>query len=403
MQEFSWQARNKGGKLLQGKLRAPSEAEACNFVRNNYGFVVGLQAVRKNTFASWQEKLLGQHVSLTDKQRIVLFKQLAIILNSGIPLLRGMDLLKERTDASIGKVCAQLAGLLQEGMSLASAMQCCGKTFSNLAVTLVAAGERSGELNNVFLELADYYSRQNQLKQFLYKAALYPLFLLVASVGVLVFFLLYVLPMLAAVYSSLGAPPNTLLQWAVTIHEFLLTYGLEVCLIAAFLFLYAYFKRQTLQDRCLHLPLVRSLYALVLEIRFCKILGLLLDKGINITEAVSLVTATISHKKRARQLKIFNAALRRGDAISIAVGSLSEMLSPLTTELMIIGAETGYLSQLLNEAAMILEQDLRERLEKLQEVLAPILLLLAALVTAAVVCSVVGPLFDLFSALPEYS
>ena len=401
MQEFSWQARTSSGKLLSGKLRAKSEAEACSLVRNNYGFVVRLQ-VKESSWLLWQEKLLGSQSNLTDKQRIVFFKQLATILNSGVPLLDGMELLRQRSDFVIGKVAIKLVSYLQEGSSLASAMQKCGSTFSNLAVTLVAAGERSGELNNVFLEIADFYNKQRELKQFLYKATLYPLFLLCASLAVLVFFLLYVLPMLASVYSSLGAPPNGILQFAVQVSNFLMGNGVAISLGLVSVVLCVYQRRERLLELCLRLPLVRSLHAMVLEIRFCKILSMLLDKGINITEAVELATATIRHKERVRQLKIFNAALRRGEAISTALGTARKMFLPLTAELIVIGAETGYLPKLLNEAASILEQDLRDRLEKLREILAPLLLLVAALVTATVVCSVVGPLFELFSALPEY-
>ena len=401
MQEFSWQARTRSGKLLSGKLRAKSEAEACSLVRNNYGFVVRLQ-VKESSWVLWQEKLLGLQSNLTDKQRIVFFKQLATILNSGVPLLDGMELLRQRTDVAIGKVAVKLADYLREGSSLASAMQKCGSTFSNLAVTLVAAGERSGELNSVFLEIADFYKKQNEIKQFLYKATLYPLFLLCASLAVLIFFLLYVLPMLASVYSSLGAPPNGILQFAVQVSNFLMNNGVAVCLGLVSLVFCVYQRRQKLVDLCLQLPVVRSLHAMVLEIRFCKILSMLLDKGINITEAVELSTATIRHKERVRQLKTFNVALRRGETISTALGTATEMFSPITAELIVIGAETGYLPKLLNEAASILEQDLRDRLEKLREILAPLLLLVAALVTAIVVCSVVGPLFELFSALPEY-
>ena len=401
MQEFSWRARTRSGKLLFGKLRAKSEEEACSLVRNNYGFVVRLQ-VKESSWLLWQEKLLCSQSNLTDKQRIVFFKQLATILNSGVPLLDGMELLRQRSDFVIGRVAVKLVSYLQEGSSLASAMQKCGSTFSNLAVTLVAAGERSGELNNVFLEIADFYNKQRELKQFLYKATLYPLFLLCASLAVLVFFLLYVLPMLASVYSSLGAPPNGILQFAVQVSNFLMGNGVAVSLGLVSIVLCVYQRREALLELCLRLPLVCSLHALVLEIRFCKILSMLLDKGINITEAVDLATATIRHKERVRQLKIFNAALRRGEAISTALGTATEMFSPLTAELIVIGAETGYLPKLLNEAASILEQDLRDRLEKLREILAPLLLLVAALVTATVVCSVVGPLFELFSALPEY-
>jgi type IV pilus assembly protein PilC len=208
--------------------------------------------------------------------------------------------------------------------------------------------------------------------------------------------------MLASVYSSLGAPPNRILRFAVQISNFLSANGVAVFLGLVAMFFYIYYRRQIIVEFCLRLPIVRNLYAMALEIRFCKILSMLLDKGINITEAVELAAATIRQKERVRQLKIFNAALRRGEAISTALGTATEMFSPLTSELIVIGAETGYLPKLLNEAANILEQDLRDRLEKLREILAPILLLIAALVTATVVCSVVGPLFELFSALPEY-
>lgn len=400
MQEFHWRVRTSSGKLLQGKMRASSSAEASALLRNNYGYVIRLTPTPKGLLAKWRHRLGG--ATLTAKQRIIFFKQLAVILNSGVPLLKGLRLLQQRGDFAIAFICERLIANLQEGMSLASAMQCCGRAFPNLAVTLVAAGERSGELNNVFLEIAAYYGKQQALKQFLIKATLYPVFLLAASVGVLCFFLVYVLPMLAMVYQSLGARPNALLQFAVGVSDFLLANGLAVALAFMGSLLLIYLYRQKLLSLCLRLPLVRGLYALVLEIRFCKLLGLLLDKGIGITDAVDIATATIEEKQRVRQLKGFNAALRRGEAISNLAGTVTEIFSPLTAELLSIGAETGYLPQMLNEAANILEQDLRERLEKLQELLAPLLLLLAALLTALVVCSVISPLFELFTALPEY-
>lgn len=402
MQEFSWRARTRNGKVLRGKIRASSTTEAAALVRNNYGCVVRLKATGKSLAASWQHRLFGEAV-LTDKQRIIFFKQLAVILNSGVPLLKGLALLQQRTDFTIASICERLISNLQAGMSLASAMQECGKVFPNLTLTLVAAGERSGELNNVFLEIASYYSKQQALKQFLLKATLYPLFLLFASLCVLCFFLVYVLPMLAMVYQSLGARPNGFLQFAVAVSEFLLAHGVAVGLLLAIGVFMAYLSRDFLLKLCLDLPLVRNLYAMVLEIRFCKLVSLLLDKGISITEAVDLAASTINHQERLRQLKIFNAALRRGDAISTAAGTVTESFSPLTAELLSIGAETGYLPQMLSEAAGIVEQDLRGRLEKAREILAPLLLLVAALLTALVVCSVVSPLFELFTALPEYN
>ncbi len=403
MQEFSWRAREPTGKLLRGKVRASSESEAVKIVRSSYGVVVGLQKKKASIFQKLQVNLLQGNKKLSDKQKIVFFKQLAVILNSGVPLLTGLELLRQRTDAQMEKVCADLETRLREGMPLANAMDKCGKAFPNLAVTLVAAGERSGELNTALLELAAYYGKQQEMKQFLFKATIYPLFLLGASLLVLIFFLLYVLPMLATVYSSFGAKPSGAFSFALEANEFLRVHNYEILLLVLTILAWAYWKRETLVDFCLELPLVKKLYAMVLEIRFCKLLALLLDKGISITKAVEVAATTIKGKKRLRQLKLFSIALRRGEAISVAAGMATEMFSPVTTELIAIGAETGYLPKLLNEAVGILEQDLQERLEKLREILSPILLLMAALVTALVVCSVIGPLFELFTALPEYN
>lgn len=403
MQEFSWRAREPTGKLLRGKVRAGSKQEAANLVRASYGYVVGLRTKEDNFLLRWQAKLFKGDKSLSDKQKIVFFKQLAVILNSGVPLLKGMELLQQRTDIFIGRVCRKLEVNLREGMSLANAMQECGKTFPNLAVTLVAAGERSGELNTVLLELAAYYSKQQAMKQFLYKATLYPLFLLGASFSVLVFFLLYVLPMLATVYAGLGAQPTKFLKLALSINEFVLTYNLELGILLLMVLGVIYRQRIQFVNFCLELPGIRKIHSMLLEIRFCKLLGLLLDKGISITQAVDVATVTISGKERIRQLKLFRLALHRGEAISLAVGRVTEMFSPITAELIAIGAETGYLPKLLNEAAEILEQDLQERLEKIRELLSPLLLLLAALIIALVVCSVIGPLFELFTVLPEYN
>lgn len=403
MQEFSWRAREPTGKLLCGKVRASSKQEAANLVRASYGLVVELRAKEESFLLRWQAKIYKYDKKLSDKQKIVFFKQLAVILNSGVPLLKGMELLKERTDFSIGMVCEKLGDHLREGMSLANAMQECGKAFQNLAVTLVAAGERSGELNTVLLELAEYYKRQQAMKQFFFKATIYPLFLLGASFGVLIFFLLYVLPMLATVYSGLGAQPTEFLRLAISFNEFALAHDVELSVALLVIAVLGYRQRDLFVAFCLELPVISKVHAMILEIRFCKLLALLLDKGISITKAVDVATATIKGKKRIRQLRLFSLALHRGEAISLAVGRVTELFSPITAELIAIGAETGYLPKLLNEAAEILEQDLQERLEKIKELLSPLLLLLAALIIALVICSVIGPLFELFTVLPEYN
>ena len=131
--------------------------------------------------------------AFTWRQRILFLKQLALVLQSGLPLLQAMELLRRRLDKKLQLVCLHLYQLLRHGSSLAEAMEHEPRFFPELTVQLVRAGELSGQLGTVLQELADYYQQQEKLRSFVLKAAFYPLLLLVAAVAVLLFFLLYIL------------------------------------------------------------------------------------------------------------------------------------------------------------------------------------------------------------------
>lgn len=274
--------------------------------------------------------------------------------------------------------------------------------FPPLAVTLTAAGESGGELERILEAAAEYYARQYELKCFLYKAAAYPLFLLAATAAVSLFFLFYVLPQLAGVYTSMQAQPDYFLQWVLRLNDFVSEHTWLLTAIIAGTTAMLSLHKSALRNAILQLPGIKGIYGLVQEIRFCKLLALLLNSGLNITVAAEEAGKTFTDEARLGQLYLFQQSLLRGVDIGTAAQRAGCIFSPLTREFIAIGAATGCLPQMLNEAAGILEQDLQSKLEKFQELFAPVLLLIAALLTALVVCSVMGPLFDLFTALPEY-
>lgn len=396
--QYSWRARSAAGKSFSGKIAAPSADEAVLQLRQHYRYIVALKPCRKEqVFVRWRRSR-----RFTDKQRIAFFKQLAVILNSGIPLLQGIEILQQRLDKKLGTVCQQLIQRLQAGSTLHEAMSCDRVFFPPLAVTLTAAGESGGELECVLEAAAEYYARQYELKCFLYKAAAYPLFLLAATAAVSLFFLFYVLPQLAGVYTSMQVQPDYFLQWVLRLNDFVSEHTLLLAAILAGTAVLLSLHQAALRTAILQLPGIKGIYGLVQEIRFCKLLALLLNSGLNITVAAEEAGKTFTDEARLGQLYLFRQSLLRGVDIGTAAQRAGCIFSPLTREFIAIGAATGCLPHMLNEAAGILEQDLQSKLEKFRELFAPVLLLIAALLTALVVCSVMGPLFDLFTALPEY-
>ncbi len=328
------------------------------------------------------------------------FRQLAVILQSGLPLLRAMELLRSRLDNGQTSVCYRLRQRLVRGSALAEAMAQEPAFFPQLAVKLVAAGEVSGQLWAVLQQLAAYYEEQEELRRFVVKAAIYPLFLLGAAACVLLFFMLYVLPVLTEVYAGMRVQPQGMLAALLQLHAWLGRHPwLSLALAAVGILVLVLLGR-----RGLRWVLGRSwsgnFYALIYEVRFCKLLALLLDSGLNITQAVAMVAETADDKRYRAQLLLLNGRLQRGLDLSTALTGAAGLFSPLTQALLDVGAATGYLPQMLREAARIGEDDLRIKLAKIREVLAPMLLLAAALVIAAVVCAVVSPLLEMMSVLP---
>ena len=385
-------------------MEANSELEVVKMIRNNYGYVMELKEVRENIFTKLKAKLNCNRLRLSDKEIVLFSNRLAIILTSGIPIVKGLQLLQNSNHNTISKICKELEISIIGGASLTKALKSCNYRFSPLVVSLVAVGEKTGELCTILREISYHYKKTHELKDFLIKNSLYPLMVLTISVMVLLLFVCFILPVLADTYKTLGISINGMMKislWLDNIisenYEFII-----FCIICMCLFFLQSRGKKLLLKILLQIPLVRNLYFTYLEMRFCKTLGLLLNCGINITEAVNDVSSTFKDEAFVRQLWIFNRLLKRGENIGIAVQCMIKFFSPITIEMITIGAVTGDLPKLLNEAADVAEENLKENLNRLKEFLGPVMLVVTAFIVGAVVMSVMSPLFDLIANLPEY-
>ncbi|MGM9562110.1 MAG: type II secretion system F family protein [Phascolarctobacterium sp.] len=339
--------------------------------------------------------------SFSSKERMLFMRQLALVLQSGMPLLQGMELLRHRLAKGLQLICLHLHQLLQHGSSLAEAMAQEPQLFSPLAVQLVQAGELSGQLNTVLEELAAYYEQQDKLRSELIKAALYPTFLLLAALCVLLFFLLYILPILASVYAGMGIKPTGSMVWLLALQAWLVENVWLLLIFSAIALVLGRKYGKRLGYCLLSRGWCGNFYGLIHEIRFCKLLALLLESGLNITVAVKTIATTMAGSSFEQQLVLLKNRLERGMDMGTALAGMTGLLSPLTLDLASVGATTGCLPQMLREAAQIRQEDLQKRLLRARELLPPVLLVLVATVIALVVCSVLGPLLEMLSALPQ--
>ena len=315
-----------------------------------------------------------------------------------MPLLQGLQLLAKRKSSPLTTVYQLLCYQLQQGQTLTTALTQQKDFFPPLAVALVAAGEKSGQLPAVLEEIYQHYQQREELRSFLLKTALYPLFLLGTAGCVLLFFLLYVLPLIAGTVLSLKGQASPLLQYTLQLSAFAQEHTLPLLLLAVLLLTLCYSGRRQLGKLLLRLPPVQHCQQQLAEARFCKLLALLLTSGLPLSEAVPLAAQTLSDLQQ-QSCRFFEHRLQEGVPLSNAV-QLPGLFAPATQELLTLGAATGYLPRMLQEAARLQEQELRQKLTTFKELFGPSLLLVAALLTAAVICTALQPLFQLFTAIP---
>ena len=334
------------------------------------------------------------------EKQIVFFRQLAAVLQSGLPLLRGLQLLERQSEGD-SLLYYRLRTSLSRGSSFAEALAAEPEHFSRLAVSMAAVGEESGELSNLLLQLADYYERQDRLRRFVQQVLIYPLLLLVAALLLLLLFGFYILPVLLETYTAMGIKPAGSLVLVLRLRSLLLEEPLLGVLSLVLLTVALLAGGRRLLHWFLRSRWSGNFHGLLIEVRLCKLLALLLEAGLAITRAVSIAMATVEDEECVTELRIFNSRLRRGLAVEQAAAAAEGLFSPLTLELICVGAATGYLPRMLEEAASAGEVRLTEQLERLRQLLVPVLLLMAALIVAVVIITVISPLFELLTALPE--
>lgn len=399
MQLYRWRARSRAGKLYQGSYLADSKQEVAAFLRDNYDYITGIEEVQ--SFAAKINRWLSSG-RVNDKERSRFFQQLAAMLGSGIPLCRALELLKARCPVSLTGVCSLLIAELQSGKELSSAMQKQAPVFENIVVSVIEAGEQGGILQEMLAELAVYYGQKTETSRFLKNICLYPCLVLSLAIAAGCLFMVKLLPLFADLYQSFDIIPTLPLQGMLLMRALAVKYWhLEIVLTAVSLY-YLWQRRYHIAKWCCCLPFIAGYRQTFLEIRFCKILSLLLHSGIPLPVAIKTAASGTADRVLLEKAAIFSDAIVRGSDITKAAALASPLLSSLTIEFLIVGESSGTLAAMLKEAGVLLEQDFSANLKNVKVLLEPILLIAIAVVIGAMIFTVASPLLTFLTEIPEY-
>lgn len=400
--KLRYRAYDAQGRLATGEIEAESTLAGRNRLYQQGLEVVQLQPVSptpKNRLVIWSRK---------PQTRDWLFfcKQFAAYDQAGIDQPSAIRMLSETaTHPQLQRMLQQVYRLLYGGLGMIEAMHEAGG-FPSLMLGLLAAGERSGGRDRVLLQLARHYSRELAVTQTIRSSLVYPLFVVVATLGVTAFLLGSLVPQMTGVMQELGTGLPLITQIVVSLSQGLSRWGWAAAALTslASLALYRYGQtptgRQRLDGWILRLPVLGPLWRMQILARIGRVTALLLEAGVPLQDCLNTVAeATLSHPFRASLLTI-DRELKQGlFTFSDALTAQKHLYPALLAQMAQAGERSGKLPSLLVQAADYFEQEVDTLARQLAEALTPALTLLLGGLVGGVVAAVILPYFSILQGL----
>ena len=408
MPTFQYRALQADGAMAEGQLEAAGRQEAFQQMAGKGLRPVSLaeQAAAANGGGSAMPALslsFGKKSEKISARALENFTRLlSSLLAAGVPLSRALVILyKESSNTAANAKWKEIHGLVIDGMSLADAMAKSPDTFPRVYTAMVQAGETGGFLDLVLAQIADFQSREKELRSKVMTAMLYPTILLVLALGVLVFLLTFFIPRFQLVFAGFGAALPLATRIVIGVSHAVRSYGLFVALglgIGGFLVRnwFASEKgRRTWEALMLRAPIVGPLVAQFAMARFCRMLGTLLGAGVPLVQALNVARKSIGNQILVDAVSQSIERVQQGGQLGQSLAECKGLFPSSILEMISVAEESGKLDAELIRIANVTEVDLDRQLKTAVAFTEPLMLFFIASFIGTIFISMVLPIFTM--------
>lgn len=399
MPAYEFTALDARGRQQKGLLEGDTPRQVRGMLRDRGLSPLTVQEVAEAPAAQgavFQRRGGWSHTDLT-----LFTRQLATLARSGLPLDEALGAVAQQSERkNVKRVTLGVRGGVIEGRTLAQALGEFPSVFPPLFRATIEAGESSGKLDGVLERLADYVERRHVMRQKVLVAAIYPIFLVVFSIGIVSLLLTYVVPKIVGVFADLDAELPLLTRGLIALSDFLREYGLGLLVLLA-LGLVAFGQamrsddfRRRVHRGLLRLPLVGPLTRSANTGRFTRTLGILFGSGVPILDAMRIGTQVVDNLPMREAVEAATLRVREGAPVNKSLAE-SGLFPPITLHMIASGEASGRLDEMLDRAAEQQEREVETLVGALMAALGPALVLLMGGMVFLIVMAILLPIFDL--------
>ena len=430
MPNFNYTALDAKGEQADGSIAAASEAEAVQKLRGQGLYPTqiveegkGKPAAVKAGAKKGKAKAKGSALNMTigkpkstvkPKVLMVFTRQLATLIDSGLPLLRSLTVLgKQEPNPALKSTISSLADSVQGGSTFSESLAQHPKMFNKLYVNMVKAGELGGVLEVVLNRLAEYQEKAQKLKNKIVSAMVYPAIVMFIAVAILIFLMVFIVPKFKEMFAETDSNLPMISQIVFGFSEFCLGRPLlgipnVVWIFVAAGGIYAALNaigktkggRQFIDKAKLHMPIFGDIQRKSAVSRFARTLGTLVTSGVPILQALNITRDTAGNVIISQAITKVHEAVKEGESIVTPLAS-SGVFPNMVISMVDVGEETGQLPEMLLKVADVYDDEVDNAVTALTSILEPIMIVILALVVGAVVFALFLPLIKMISTMSE--
>jgi type IV pilus assembly protein PilC len=425
MPKFKYVALDQRGRDSQGEIEADNQTAALGKIREKGLFPTSVTEVGQTTVkakksssrSSGTSAGMKKEINITmprflegrvkPKQLMTFTRQLATLVDAGLPLVRSLTVLeRQERCVPLKRSLGEMADAIQSGSTFAEALAQHPKIFNKLYVNMAKAGEVGGVLDQVLLRLAEFMEKAQKIKNKVVSAMVYPIVVMVMAVAILTFLMVFIIPKFEQIFSELleGKALPMLTQMVLgtsrTLTQHLpLTIGFVVAVIVS-IRLFAKTKAgAALFDRAkLNMPIFGALMRKTAIARFTRTLGTLMTSGVPVLQALNIVRDTSGNEVIARAVTQIHDAVKEGENMAPPIEA-TKVFPPMVVSMVQVGEETGGLPEMLMKIADNYEDEVDNAVAGLTSVIEPLLIVFLALIVGTIVISLFLPLISIIGNL----
>ena len=397
---YAYRVRNKDGRFLEGKMEADGEGAVAARLRKQGMIPVEITREAKVNLKT-EIRILPQKVKLKDLA--VFSRQFATMINSGLSLLRALNILAEQTENPLlATTTGSLRDDVERGSSLSAAMSKHPKVFNELFVSMVRAGETGGQLDTILTRVADSLEADYKLRQTVKSAMTYPVIVAGIAFILVTIMLLFVVPTFAKMFEDLGGDlplPTKILVIASEKAKFLVP--LTVIAFIGAMISYKKGRRESASFRLkadalkLRIPIFGELFKKVSLSRFSRTLGLLLRAGVPVLQALDIVGGATGNEVLTKAAMAVKESIKSGEAMSRPLHE-HDIFPPMVVQMINVGEDTGALDAMLDKISDFYDQEVESMTESLTALIEPIMIAVLGGIVGSMIIALYMPMFKIY-------